>query len=121
MQVICTDGTVLECQRFEAIDSGVLLFGEGRTASTGEEDEEEEAEYEEAFGFVPLHSVRYVLPEGAMGGRATGQPAPQQTPGGAGQAPPPSGQPGAMPPSQQPTGGPQSGQSQPPYGQSRRQ
>lgn len=118
--MICTDGTVLECQRFEAIDSGVLLFGEGRIESTGEEDEEEE-ESEEAFGFVPLHSVRYVLPEGALGPRATGQPAPQQTPSGARQAPPPSGQPGPGAPPQQSTGGPQAGPGQSPYGQNRRQ
>lgn len=110
MQVICTDGTVIECERFEAIDSGVLLFGEERTARAAEDEEEEEeaAEHEEAFGFVPIHSVRYVLPEGALGPRGAGQPQ-QPAPTGAGQGAPPGGQQSYGGP--QP--GPQSGPGQP--------
>ncbi len=108
MQVICTDGTVLQCDRFEAIDSGVLLFEERRQSGAGEgEDEEEEAAAEtddEASAFVPLHQLRFVLPEGVQPGRASGQQ--QQPSQPATQAPPTGGAPpqGGMPP-QQPTGG----------------
>lgn len=119
MQVICTDGTVLECERFKAIDSGVLLFGERGRRTTqqpegeaaDEEDTEESEQADEAFGFVPLHSVRYVLPEGAMGPQATRQPAPQPTSGA--QQSPPGAQPGAGAPPQS-TGAPPSGTGQPP-------
>lgn len=110
MQVICTDGTVLECDRFEAIDSGVLLFDEQRSTAGEEEDEDEAEREDEAFGFVPIHSVRYVLPEGAArGGRGMGQPAQQPTPGGTGGQPPMGTSPGAGGPPQQSMGGRQQG------------
>lgn len=91
MQVICTDGTVLQCQRFEAIDSGVLLFTEQQRTEAREETEEEEEEgvEEEATAFVPLHQLRFVLPEGltpstgggqAMGQQMQGQPQPGGAP-----------------------------------------
>ena len=118
MQVICTDGTVLQCQRFEAIDSGVLLFDERRAGET-EEDAEEEAEDEEAMAFVPLHQLRFVLPEGVQlgraGGQATGQATPQQAPQATGSTPPQ----GGMPPQQSAPGQPsppQQGFGQPPSG-----
>ena len=124
MQVICTDGTVLQCDRFEAIDSGVLLFEERRrteAAEGEEEEEEEEAEMDdEASAFVPLHQLRFVLPDGVQPGRAgpqsTGQQSPQPTP----QAPPTGDVPpqGQMPPQQSTGGQPpaqQGGPGQPPF------
>lgn len=127
MQVICTDGTVLQCQRFKAIDSGVLLFGEspsqGARGEEGEEEEEEEAEMEEeANAFVPIHQLRFVLPEGVQPGRSRGQSMGQTSP----QAPPtgtPTPQQGSMPPQQQMGGQPstqQGGQPQSPFDQSQR-
>lgn len=101
MQVICTDGTVLQCQRFEAIDSGVLLYGESPPAEAGEEEEEPE-EDEEAMAFIPLHQLRFVLPEGVQPG-APGEQVPQPTPQPAPtQAPPAGGTPqqGQIPPQQ---------------------
>lgn len=56
MQAVCTDGTIIECDRFRAIDDGVLLFDE----ESGEADEEKS---EEATGFIPLQSLRFVLPD----------------------------------------------------------
>lgn len=74
MQVICIDGTVLQCERFEAIDSGVLLFGESRRSEAGETEDEEETEpNEEANAFVPLHQLRFVLPEGIQPGAPASQ------------------------------------------------
>lgn len=94
MQVICTDGTVLQCARFEAIDSGVLLF----EAEASEDDDEEGAEAEiadEASAFVPIHQLRFVLPDGFQPARPTGQPRAQQSTQPRTQAPPTG---GAAPP-----------------------
>ncbi|MDS0261315.1 hypothetical protein NDI56_18095 [Haloarcula sp. S1CR25-12] len=65
MQIICKDGTTIQCDDFEAIDSGVLFFQEtpGRPTEAGEEDEEEEAEDRKADGFVPVTEVHFVLPD----------------------------------------------------------
>lgn len=83
MQVICTDGTILQCDRFEAIDSGVLLFNEeqGRQGTEAEESEEagEEMDEEEASAFVPLHQLRIVLPDSAQQGRSAVQSMGQTT------------------------------------------
>ena len=110
MQVICLDGTVLQCQRFEAIDSGVLLFEEQRRREAGEdEDEEEEAEVaEEATAFVPLHQLRFVLPENVQPPGVGGQPMGQTTTQSVPQAPPTGGPPpqGQMPPQGSAGGGP---------------
>ena len=105
MQVICTDGTVLQCQRFEAIDSGVLLFDEQQRVEASEEDDEDETERDEASAFVPIHQLRFVLPDGVQPGRSGAQSMGQPTPQPASQAPPP----GQMPP-QQPMGGQSSSQ-----------
>lgn len=109
MQVICTDGTVLQCERFEAIDSGVLLFGEQPDTPTDEGDETEEGEAdEEANAFVPIHQLRFVLPEGVQPGRAgsqsLGQSMPAQSTGGA-PPPGPTAPPQGQTPTQQPMGG----------------
>lgn len=111
MQVICTDGTVLQCGRFEAIDSGVLLFDEGQGRQEADEDEAEDEEEEEATAFVPLHQLRIVLPDGAQPGRVGGQTMGQTTPRPPTQAPPTGGgmpPQGQMPPQQ--TQGGQQGQ-----------
>lgn len=102
MQVICTDGTVLQCDRFEAIDSGVLLFDQPRQREAGEEEseaDEESDESEEAMAFVPLHQLRFVLPEGYQPGGTSGQQAARQTPP-QGAPTPPQASPGAAPPGQ---------------------
>lgn len=102
MQVICTDGSVLTCDRFEAIDSGVLLFGSQQRQAEMENEDEEEDDEPEADAFVPLHQLRFVLPEGIQplgGGQSTAR---QATQGGTQQVPPMSGPPqqGQVPPSQ---------------------
>lgn len=58
MQVICLDGTTIQCARFRAIDGGVLLF----ESDTSQEDDEDE----EATGFIPHERLRYVLPDEAQ-------------------------------------------------------
>ncbi|MFC7143003.1 hypothetical protein ACFQMA_25220 [Halosimplex aquaticum] len=70
MQVICKDGTAIQCDDFEAVDSGVLLFqGQGRREMRSEEDEEEEEEEERrATGFVPITELKFVLPDELVGG-----------------------------------------------------
>lgn len=101
MQVLCTDGTTLQCERFEAIDSGVLLFGGSGQRGSSEEDAEEE-ESEEAMAFVPIHQLRFVLPDDTQIGPGT-QPTSQRTQAGGQPAP---GQPGAQTPPQGMTGQP---------------
>lgn len=73
MQVVCKDGTAIQCNDFEAIDSGVLLYQERsrREARTDEEEEEEEAE-RRATGFVPITELKFVVPDELLGG-ARGQ------------------------------------------------
>lgn len=102
MQVVCSDGTTLQCADFEAIDAGVLLYGEGE-----EEDEEK------AIGFIPITELRYVLPEGV---RPQAQQGPMMQPGGpAGGRPAPGQQPRSrQPPGRQQPGG--TGRQQPPGG-----
>lgn len=51
MQIVCTDGTMIECTSFRATDSGVLLFDEAI----------EEEEEPEAIGFVPIPELKFVL------------------------------------------------------------
>jgi hypothetical protein len=77
MQVVCKDGTTIQCHDFEAIDSGVLLFEEQsrREAPTSEEDEESEEE-RRATGFVPITELKFVVPDELLGG-ARGQQAMQ--------------------------------------------
>ena len=74
MQIICKDGTTIQCADFEAIDSGVLFFQEAtaRTSEAEEEEEEEEAE-RKADGFVPITELHFVLPDEMV------QQAPQPT------------------------------------------
>ena len=96
MQAVCTDGTIIECDRFRAIDDGVLLFDQG----SGESNEEES---EEATGFIPLQSLRFVLPDSVEYGANTGVG--QAGPQGQYEAPPQRGpvqQPPDRPPQQQP-------------------
>lgn len=110
MQVICTDGTVLQCQRFEAIDSGVLLFGESPQTETEEGDTADD-EDEEAMAFVPLHQLRFVLPEGVQPGAAGAQGVAQSTPGAPPTKPPSTpGAPQQGRPPQRPPGQPTSPQ-----------
>jgi len=74
VQIICKDGTTIQCADFEAIDSGVLFFQEAmeRTGDDTEEDEEEE-EGRKADGFVPITELHFVLPDEMV------QQAPQPT------------------------------------------
>lgn len=94
MQIICKDGTTIQCTDFEALDSGVLFFQEEMTRPD-EEEETEEDKAERADGFVPITELHFVLPDEmvqqapqptgmAEQGRAgaTGQGAPTQQGGG---------------------------------------
>jgi len=75
VQIICKDGTTIQCDDFEAIDSGVLFFQEptARASEGEEEEEEEEAEERKADGFVPITELHFVLPDEMV------QQTPQQT------------------------------------------
>lgn len=93
MKVICKDGTTFQCQRFRAIDSGVLLFENQPQGDTEEEDAEE------ASGFIPITELKYILPDeiqpGTMGTRQaqhSQQPAMQQSQYGMSQTGGPPGQ-----------------------------
>lgn len=75
MQVICKDGTTIQCSDFEAVDSGVLLYRErSRRETRSEEDEEDEDEERRATGFVPITELKFVLPDelASAGGQQTG-------------------------------------------------
>lgn len=104
MRVICKDGTTIECQRFRAIESGVLLF---KNQTRGDKKEEKD---EEASGFIPITELKYILPEGIQPGTmGTRQANPSQPPAmqrsqtGMSQAGSPSGQ-QRPPQSRQPRG-----------------
>ena len=75
MQIICKDGTTIQCADFEAIDSGVLFFQEASSVTSEAEEEEEGEEEEErkADGFVPITELHFVLPDEMV------QQAPQPT------------------------------------------
>lgn len=91
MKIICKDGTTIQCDDFEAIDSGVLFFQETPPrADEGDEEEEEEESERKADGFIPIMEVHFVLPDGMV--QQTPQPtgAPEQArAAGTTQAPPP--------------------------------
>lgn len=84
MHVICKDGTTIQCQDFEAIDSGVLFYQETTRRRSSEDEEDEEEDEESASGFVPITEVQIVLPDEMVQG-AGAQPAGpvQGTPAGA--------------------------------------
>ncbi|WP_459190721.1 hypothetical protein [Halosimplex sp. J119] len=67
MQVVCKDGTTIQCSDFEAVDSGVLLYQDQRREMRSEEDEDEEAEERRATGFVPVTELKFVLPDEMVG------------------------------------------------------
>ncbi|MBX0288404.1 hypothetical protein [Haloarcula salinisoli] len=75
MQIICKDGTTIQCEDFQATDSGVLFFQGAmeQAAEGGEEEEEEEEEERKADGFVPITELHFVLPDEMV------QQAPQPT------------------------------------------
>jgi len=74
VQIICKDGTTIQCADFEAIDSGVLFFQEPPERPTeGDEHEEEKLEERKADGFVPITELHFVLPDEMV------QQAPQPT------------------------------------------
>ena len=76
MKAICTDGTIVECDRFRAIDEGVLLFDDPEEI---EEEGGEDVEIsEEAAGFIPLRELLYVLPDRVELGGPQAQPQPMQ-------------------------------------------
>jgi hypothetical protein len=86
MQVVCTDGTAIQCSDFEAIDSGVLLYQDSdRRETRAEDDDETEAEERRATGFVPITELRFVVPDEMLGTASRGQraPAPEPARGGA--------------------------------------
>ncbi|WP_372911024.1 helix-hairpin-helix domain-containing protein [Salinigranum sp.] len=49
MRVVLTDGTEFECANFKALDSGVLLTKDKKR--------------KKVIGFVPIHQLRYVVPD----------------------------------------------------------
>jgi len=65
VQIICKDGTTIQCADFEAIDSGVLFFQEAmeQAADSSEEEAEEEPAERKADGFVPITELHFVLPD----------------------------------------------------------
>jgi len=88
VQIICKDGTTIQCRDFRATDSGVLFFQETpgrREESEGEDEEEQEEEremdQESASGFVPITELHFVLPDEMVQRRAEAQRAgyPQQS------------------------------------------
>jgi hypothetical protein len=87
VQVICKDGTTIQCRDFEAIDSGVLFYQASPGRAEGEDEDEDEEEYESASGFVPITEVRFVLPDEMVQHRAASQRAGAPE-GAAGGAPP---------------------------------
>lgn len=89
MQIICKSGTTIQCEDFEAVDSGVLFYQKEPKRSQSGEDDEEEEEAEDmtdrASGFVPITEVQYVLPDAMVQqqqqpGVAQQQRTPQQHP-----------------------------------------
>ncbi|WP_162562429.1 helix-hairpin-helix domain-containing protein [Salinigranum rubrum] len=72
MRVVLTDGTEFSCENFKALESGVLLTKDKKR--------------KKVIGFVPIHQLRYVVPEdlepvetpssaeGQRGGVGTGAP-----------------------------------------------
>jgi hypothetical protein len=90
VQVICKDGTTIQCQDFEAIDSGVLFYQDRpgrREATTAEDEEAEEEMHERASGFVPITELRFVLSDEMVQQQAAQRSAvPEQGP--ASQVPP---------------------------------
>jgi len=65
VQIICKDGTTIQCRDFEAIDSGVLFFQSSPSphGETDSEEEEEDDEEPKADGFVPITELHFVLPD----------------------------------------------------------
>lgn len=91
VQIICKDGTTIQCQDFEAVDSGVLFYQQtpGRREGT-EEEEGEEEERGRASGFVPVTELRFVLPDEMVQGVGAQRAAAEQgMPGGMGPGAPP--------------------------------
>lgn len=90
MHIICKDGTTIQCQDFEAVDSGVLFYQETPGPREGTPEEDEEEERERASGFVPVTELRFVLPDEMVQGvgarRAT---ATEHVAGGMGPGAPP--------------------------------
>lgn len=64
VQVVCKDGTTIQCQNFQAVDSGVLLYQS--TPEREEEDEEMDIEDRDATGFVPITELKFVLPDDVL-------------------------------------------------------
>ncbi|WP_254280458.1 hypothetical protein [Haloarcula marina] len=79
MQIICKDGTTIQCEDFEVIGSGVLFFqertGQRQAAEEGDEDEDSEEAIHDgrASGFIPMPEVHFVLPDEMV--QQTPQPA----------------------------------------------
>jgi len=92
VQIICKDGTTIQCADFEAIDSGVLFFQEAMERATEEGEEEAEETERKADGFVPITELHFVLPDEMV------QQAPQPT--GAPEQGRTGGQPQGAPPQQ---------------------
>jgi len=88
VQVICKDGTTIQCEDFEATDSGVLFYQEASGRQEGESEDEKE-ERHSASGFVPVTELRFVLPDEMVQRQARARQAgvPQGAPSGGMQAP----------------------------------
>lgn len=117
VQIICKDGTTIQCRDFEATDSGVLFFLERPGREETEEENEDEKAERRASGFVPVTELQFVLPDEMTqqgGPQRVGAPEerPAPTPRrGAGMAQQQQlqGFPGSSTPSQPPQPGPGSG------------
>ncbi|WP_123538539.1 hypothetical protein [Halosimplex salinum] len=111
MQVVCKDGTSIQCTDFEALDSGVLLYQDtGRRETRTDDEEEEESEERRATGFVPITELRFVVPDEMVqtGGPGSRAATPEPGRGGAPPSPPagPQGQMAQQQQAQQFPGGP---------------
>ncbi|QPV61796.1 hypothetical protein I7X12_13680 [Halosimplex litoreum] len=75
MQVYCTDGTVVDCARYEVNEYGLVLYG----TETQQDRERYDTGDPQQVGFVPHDRLWYVLPEGVtpqVGLSAPGQAQP---------------------------------------------
>ncbi len=61
MNVLCTDGTIFRCDRYELTEKGVKLYS-GDTEETPDRYESDTDDHQ--IGFVPDAMLQYILPDG---------------------------------------------------------
>ena len=67
MQILCQDGTTIQCRDFEVTGSGVLFFRETPGREETEEENGDEKAERRASGFVPITELQFVLPDEMTG------------------------------------------------------